>query len=185
MFHSQIERGNAVPFPEFTAERIYMEPFCERRHARWTDTVAAMLGNDTPTGPIYLMVDQSHVQAHQPQRRPGIHIDGYWVPTLGHQGHRIGMHEPRWGHATFDQREDIILASDVTASRALVGAFDGPIGEGGDCSHLNLAHLDELILEAGYAYRGNVTCLHESLPVPTATNRTLVRLNVPYIAHRN
>jgi hypothetical protein len=39
--------------------------------------------------------------------------------------------------------------------------------------------MDEIILDSGRVYAGNVTMLHESIPVPFDCLRTLVRLNVP------
>ena len=50
---------------------------------------------------------------------------------------------------------------------------------GGDYSHLDLGQLEEVILQPGRVYAGNVSMLHETLPVTQACTRTLVRLNVP------
>lgn len=80
--------------------------------------------------------------------------------------------------------ETIILASNVPACRALVGDWGGIIGEGGDVSHLDLSHMHEIQLQAGIAYAGNVTFVHESLPVLHDCERTVVRINVPgHIIH--
>lgn len=80
--------------------------------------------------------------------------------------------------------EAIVLASDVAACRALVGEWDGEIGDGGDVTHLDLSHMQEVMFEANTAYAGNVTFVHESLPVKFACDRTVVRLNVPgYVIH--
>lgn len=80
--------------------------------------------------------------------------------------------------------ETIILASDVPACRALVGEWDGYIAQGGDVSHLDLSHMREVMMTANKAYAGNVTFVHESLPVPYDCQRTVVRINVPgHIIH--
>lgn len=80
--------------------------------------------------------------------------------------------------------ETIILASNVPACRALVGDWGGIIGEGGDVSHLDLSHMREIQMQAGIAYAGNVTFVHESLPVLHDCERTVVRINVPgHIIH--
>lgn len=80
--------------------------------------------------------------------------------------------------------ETIILASNVPACRALVGNWGGIIGEGGDVSHLDLSHMREIQMQANIAYAGNVTFVHESLPVLQDCQRTVVRLNVPgHIIH--
>lgn len=95
----------------------------------------------------------------------------------GKHGHRV---QPSDGWPN----ETIILASNVPACRALVGDWGGIIGEGGDVSHLDLSHMREIQLQAGIAYAGNVTFVHESLPVLHDCERTVVRLNVPgHIIH--
>ncbi len=100
----------------------------------------------------------------------------------GHKPYASGSWDTgngEWKTANFAEPEAIILASDVSASRAFVGEFGGPIGEGGDCSHLDLSALTPVALDASRAYIGNVTMIHESLPVARPTLRTLVRLNLP------
>lgn len=155
--------------------------------SHWQETVDQMLyGIDAP-GPIYIMIDQSEVRAGDPQRRPGVHIDGYWNPGINahggsHRGHRIEASS--WdtsGHIIKPsaEKEAIILASDVSACRALHGEFNGEIGDGGDCSGLDLRGLVDIRMQPYTTYAGNVTMLHESLPVEQDCRRTLVRLNVP------
>lgn len=75
--------------------------------------------------------------------------------------------------------EGIILASNVQACRALEGEWEGEVGQGGDVSHIDLSGLREHMLAANTVYAGNVTMLHESLPIPFDCHRALVRLNVP------
>lgn len=203
---SFIEERGPVAFPPFLGERVYMREFRKGDDlGRWNPTIDAMLDGVDTDGPIYLMIDQSEVCAETTHRRPGLHIDGYWDPgSRGHQGHTMSAHRsqplprtPRhhqvplhrshhepgrhrgWDNATFDAPEAIILASDVSAARGLIGEFNGPLGEGGDASLVDTRGLIELPMLANRVYAGNVSCLHESLPVPVACRRTLVRLNVP------
>ncbi|QCG77877.1 hypothetical protein SEA_SMOKINGBUNNY_66 [Gordonia phage SmokingBunny] len=89
------------------------------------------------------------------------------APAPGHHSHHGGP------------REALLLATDVYACDAYVGGFDGPIGEGGDCSHVDVTPLDRVELRDGTCWAGNVALLHQSVPVPVTTARTLVRLNVP------
>jgi hypothetical protein len=84
-----------------------------------------------------------------------------------------------WSHSDFKEPEAIILASSLSAARGYVGTFEGPIGEGGDCSHIDLSDLTEIQMHAHQVYACNVTGLHESLPVGINCQRQLVRLNVP------
>lgn len=191
MKHSSIvqQRGQ-VPFPTFTGERAYMREFTQRDGLpadliRWQPTVDAMLQGIITEQPIYIMIDQGDVVAGASQRRPGMHIDGYWCAGIQAHGgggsHITGSWDtkPNWSHTNFSKPEALILASDVSACRALVGEYTGEIGDGGDCSHMDLTALASVRLASGYAYAGNVTMLHESLPVSVNTRRTLVRLNVP------
>lgn len=84
-----------------------------------------------------------------------------------------------WETASFKAPEALILASNITAARGFNGSFDGPIKHMGDCSHVDTNGLEEVVMEAGRAYLGNITFLHESLPLQKDCFRTLVRLNVP------
>lgn len=86
---------------------------------------------------------------------------------------------PTWQTSTFSEDEAIILASTVSAARAYRGEFEGAIGEGGDCREISLDNLELIDMQAFNVYAGNVTMLHESLPVSVTTPRTLVRLNLP------
>lgn len=84
-----------------------------------------------------------------------------------------------WKDSTFEEPEGLILASSLAACIGYVGEFEGPIGEGGDCSHIDLSGLMKIDMQANVAYWGNVTNLHESIPVKSDCERQLVRLNVP------
>lgn len=89
-----------------------------------------------------------------------------------------------WKFDPNDRPEAIILASDICASRGLIGEFEGLTQIGGDVSHLDLSHVQEIILRENRVYQGNVSFIHESLPVLHDCNRTLVRLNVPgHVVH--
>lgn len=183
------ERG-AVTFPTFTGERVYMREIRKSAPlpfdlARWQPTVDAMLDGVDTDGPIYMMIDQSLVQLGNTQRRPGLHIDGYWIAAKGRHGGGGGHAGAwdtgggQWKNCNFSAPEALILASDISASRAVIGEFSGVVGDGGDCSHIDTSNLSEIILGAHKVYAGNVTILHESLPVSQSCNRTLVRLSVP------
>lgn len=221
-YKSVIESRGFVQFPEFMAERVYMREFRKETGLpedliRWQGTVDAMLDGVDTDGPIYIMIDEKVVQPGTSHRRKGLHIDGYWDPSLfAHGGHRSGGggshlptgrhrpiydgahgYEPRsistyfpkkkrpvkksssWDEATFEQPEAIILASSLSTARGYVGEYEGPIGEGGDCSKIDLKGLSVVPMVADRVYACNVTGLHESLPVNYECKRQLVRLNVP------
>lgn len=192
--HSIIEARGPVAFPAYAGERHYMRPITkgglpkDLRH--WQPTIDAMLAGIDTDSTMYLMIDQSAVKAGSTQRRPGLHIDGYWVPddTTAAGGRWDGGRWSRgrwdgdggsWNTAHFNAPEALLLASNVQAARGFTGTFTGFIGEGGDCSGIDLSGLKELPMEAGRVYAGNVTSLHESLPVASDCFRTVVRISVP------
>lgn len=173
---------------------------------RWQPTVDAMLDGVDATGDIFIMIDQGFVRGNTTHRREGLHIDGYWHEiSNGHHGHRLtpiagkhtgegessGRHRPYckninghgglhagWENQDFSLPEDLILASNISACRALIGEYECVFKQGGDASHINTQHMTEIMLKENIAYKGNVTMLHESLPIKYDCYRTLVRLNV-------
>lgn len=176
---------------------------------RWQPTVDAMLQDIDTNEEIYIMIDQGVVKAGSTHRRGGPHIDGHWCPEIVSHGirsprhadnpskpekdippvHRgVGRHSSLkvenipgyWNVENFGD-EALILASNISACYGYVGEIEGNPKEGGDCSHLDLSDMERVILEQNIAYSGNVTFIHESIPVNIDCNRTLVRLNVPGI----
>ena len=184
---SYVEQRGKVNFPEFTGERVYMKEFYKEKGlpselSRWQNTVDSMLEGVETDGPIYLMIDQGVVKGGTSQRRGGLHVDGYWNPRISAHGgntHIGSWKTGGWVNCDFKDKEALILASSLTAARGYQGIWEGSCGEGGDCSHINTSNLKEVVMHAGNIYAGNVTMLHESLPVAEDCIRTLVRLNVP------
>jgi hypothetical protein len=192
---SIIEVRGQVAFPEFTGERVYMREFRQADGLpddlrRWQPTIDAMLAGIRTDGPLFFMVDQSEVVAGTAQRRPGVHIDGYWNSGGGHSSQPKHAPSPQrptpapkpsneWQSSDYRWPEGLLLASDIEGCRAFVGEFDGVPNEGGDCSHIDVHRLECVTLRPRVCYAGNVTLLHESIPVDHDCRRTLVRLNVP------
>ena len=210
MINSIAEKRGTIAFPTFANEKIYMQPFYKKdglakQFKHWQATVDSMLEGIETDLPIYLMVDQAMVKAEQPHRRPGLHVDGYWVANRhgghrgisAHGGHGSGVHLPNlpprwqslpdthlggnggWDKIDFSAPEGIILASNIKACAAYTGIYDEQcLGHGGDASNIQ-GDFNRIDFEADYVYAGNVGMLHESLPVPYDCLRTVVRLNVP------
>jgi hypothetical protein len=195
-YTSFVEKRGQVSFPDFNNERVYMLEFFKKiglpTHLKhWQKTVDLMLNGIETDLPIYLMIDQAFVKAGQTHRRPGLHIDGYW--NAGHTSHQpakpVPIHGPdrpmhgsgsdNWETAIFNEAEALVLATNVTAARGFEGQFLGPIKHMGACEHISVDGLKEVKLDANFAYVGNVTFLHESLPVEQDCYRTLIRLNLP------
>lgn len=208
LFQSKVSiLGHVARFPDYTGERVYMKPFTKKEGLpkellRWTDLVNEMIAPVDTDAEMYLMIDQSIVKAGSYHRRPGRHIDGYWDrggggmhrgeldPSVGRWRSHIpvnpGGHSSRhssgvddWSKSTFEDKEGILLCSNVFASLAYSGPFKGPIGDGGDCSKVKSLDLTTHAMHEGYIYGGNVTMLHESIPVPYDCERTVVRINTP------
>lgn len=102
MYRSVMTSNNTqVFFPEFKAERIYMQKFHKEEGLpeylrRWQDTVDAMLVDVDTDNPIFIMIDQGIVKAGHPHRRPGRHIDGYWIEGISaHRSDGGGSHQTR------------------------------------------------------------------------------------------
>lgn len=208
--YSNFTVGNKVVFPEFNAERHYMIPFFKKeglpKHLQhWQNTVDAMLEGVETDDLIFFMADQGKVKKKTPHRRPGAHIDNYWVPSTGHRGgggHLNpclpgmggGMHRGGGGHLGMRSRKDrhsgwcssfdmpkqaIILASDVQGCKGYVGEWNGVVEDHGDCSHIDTSKLTEHFLKPHQVYLGDTSqFIHESVPVEYNCMRTLVRLNV-------
>ncbi len=186
---SSVQQRGQVPFPAFTGERVYMREFTKAAGLppdlrRWQDTVDAMLDGVDTSGPIFLMVDQAPVKVATTQRRPGLHVDGYWHPALqahgggSHGGHRVSAAGHGHIHAG-SADEALILASNALGCAAYVGCFDGQPGDGGDCAHIDASGLLRVDMEPGRAWAGHTLhMLHEALPVRRDCLRTVVRLNV-------
>lgn len=213
---SVIQKRGHVHLPKFNGDRFHMIEFFKgialpAEVKRWQCTVDQMLESIDVDGPMYLMVDQTFVKAGTPQRRPGLHIDGYWHKELSahggghiggsggshtggshrsikadgrHGGHSAHSGKKGWDFSECSPKDDwdpepILLVSNISACAAYVGEyFDFP-KEGGDCSHIDASKMDKVVLEPDTVYAANVTCLHESLPVPVDCLRTIVRINVP------
>lgn len=190
--NSTLKEIGPVPFPEHTGERIYMLPFFQQQGlpsslSRWQPTIDLMLKDVITERPIYLMIDQGIVKAGNTHRRPRPHIDGNWIAETNSHGaspnprHRpIPTHSPWPTHNTQEWApEALILASDISACCAYVGEVDGLPSEEGDCSHLDLSDTMVIPFKERFAYMGNITMIHESLPVAFDCQRTVVRLNCP------
>lgn len=179
---STVQQRGPVGFPAFTGECVYMREFTRAAGvpvdlARWQPTVDAMLDGVDAEGPIFLMVDQAHVRASQYQRRPGVHIDGDWLPSVQAHGTGPGRHRTQPSPRGVDA-EAIILASDVLGCAAYVGGFEGEPAHGGGCSHLDVSRMRRVELAPGQT----MSMLHESIPVHRDCLRTVVRLNVKGLA---
>lgn len=183
---SKVNKIGSVIFPKFTGERAYQVAFKKGQPlpvnlSRWQSTVDSMLAGVDTDEEMYLMIDQGAVNAGSTQRRGGAHIDGNWE---GSKYKAMAWSTgPSWKTENLT-KGGIILASDCSGVKVYKGNVSGLVGKGGDCSHLDLSNMSTEILEPNRAYIGNVTMIHEAVPVIKSCNRTLVRITLPntYVA---
>jgi len=171
IYESKIKKIGPVLFPPFAGERVYMLPFYKNKLLpkslkHWQSTIDAMLNGIITNEKLYLMIDQGKVIGGQTHRRAGPHIDGNWV-----EDHKIST-------SMYD--ESLILASNIEGCLGYVGKYEDKVAADGDCSNCDLSKLEKIRLLANIAYCGNVTFVHESIPIEYNCKRTLVRINVPH-----
>lgn len=206
---SQVAVGTRVDFPEWRGERHYMLPFTLRsglpkEARRYQNVVDQMMGSIQVDRDqeCYFMVDEKDVVPGQTHRRPGLHVEGYWIQDIRCHGgggthSPLGYHAPTPGHSPSPPQEPekkekkekkkvqsmfeaVLLASSHTAARALIGDYTRDFvadWRGGDCAELDTTGLDEMILQGGLSYNMDVFTLHESLPVQAQMKRTVIRIN--------
>lgn len=130
-------------------------------------------------GTAHMTVDEKVVPAGMSQRRPGPHVDGCFMPSLGrwsggwaHNCNNINTSKPY-------RRMAIIVASSVSGCRAWQGTFDGEPKEDGDLAHI----ADQLdageVLPANIGYLLSPDCVHESMIFSAPTKRTFLRIALP------
>jgi hypothetical protein len=130
------------------------------------------------SGTAFLTIDEKVVRAGETQRKPGPHVDGYFLKAEMGWGHGGGGGV--WNHSCNilpAPRMEVIVASSFPACKAWQGTFDGQPNEHGDLSHLDLPEGE--ILPANVGYLLSADCIHESLPMEQDTERTFMRIALP------
>ena len=191
-FKSEITELGNVAFPSFKNEKIYMLPFFKNKPLpqklkRWQSTINAILSDINCDTEMFLMIDQSDIKSGSTHRRKGKHIDGYWSKDIqAHVGVRktgYWQNEGEWINSNFKKNEAILLASDEYGCDALIGEWNGRVGNGGDCEGINTDGLSRIKLNKNKAYIGNVTMIHESITIDVDCKRSMVRINIPNYKH--
>lgn len=132
-------------------------------------------------GIAHMTVDEKIVERGQTQRRGGPHVDGCFIPAKNIWGHDSGG-GGGWKHycnnvGTEIGRMPIIVASNIARCKCWSGIFDGEPKSDGDLSHLTLPEGE--ILPAGVGFLLSRDCIHESLPMMEAVERTFLRIALP------
>ncbi len=174
---SELKLKSTIEFPEFTNERIYMQPFeknkLPKKFNRWKKSIDTMLKNETVDGTIYLTIDQSFVKKGSNHRRSGLHFDGNFV------NNSWDPIPPRWSTNNKLIGGGILLASNEVGCKAYVGEFHGEIKDGGNCEDVDISKTKSLVLKKNFVYLGNVHMLHETMAANEDQYRTFIRLTLP------
>lgn len=135
-------------------------------------------------GYAHMTVAEEVIEKGKTQRRPGPHVDGCFIPSLGIWGHDDdngggGTWNHYCNHITGEKigRMPVIVAASVAGCKAWEGIFDAEPASDGDLSHLPLPEGEVLPANIGYLLSGD--CVHESLPMIETVRRTFLRIALP------
>ena len=195
MMISSIQDLGTVKLPSnLPITKIYMRPWGETffnsdDDELWLDSISDVLGLvalEDPADPFkcFIMVDNDFIEEGKYHRRPGVHIDGNWIPEMNAHRPRpgwvhVGKHG-NGGHIIDDssKHQKLIMVSSEPYCKVYLGEYDGEIKEGGDCSEIDTSAMESMILEPNHVYMGDaMTLLHETLPATHTSNRALIRIN--------
>lgn len=85
-----------------------------------------------------------------------------------------GMH----GHRRYEKMEGgMLLISNHEGCKVYKGEFDGEIGDGGDCTAIDVSKMENEIMKPNNIYFINALGIHEPLIIKGVTERILVRIN--------
>jgi hypothetical protein len=77
----------------------------------------------------------------------------------------------------FNKNGGMLLVSNHSACKVYKGLYDGEIGEGGDCSSIDISTLKSEIMKPNDVYFINALGIHEPLVIKERVNRSLIRVN--------
>lgn len=209
MLRSYSKELNAVHIPTFTG-KISMLPFdladatLKDIPNQFIDLVKQMISNlPELKGIAYLTIDGKHLKRSLHHRKPGIHIDGNFIPqgenaswkgtNGGGGGWKVGNNGDNQSKEEFEKAYlsktgGMLITSTYPLCKGWNGEFDGKPEKGGNCAmfylHPKLAldvHPDKgFILKPNTIYYGTSQFVHQSLPSDKSIHRVLVRITLPY-----
>lgn len=176
-----------IPFYDGSIKMLsfYLEDL-SRIPAQFKGLVEEMIsGLPIKKGLAYFTVDGKLIKKGESHRRPGVHIDGNFLPSQGWDsgGWKIGgggkvLSESDHLIAYESNTGGLLIASTHPACKGWNGLFEGRPSTGGDCAHINITG-NGFIMNPNVIYYGNSQFLHESVPVDKDVHRTLVRITLP------
>lgn len=183
-FESMFELVGEVSLPEFSGVRVMMLPviigkdeslpdFVENYKETFRQMCAATQAGKH-TGKVgYLTIDEKVVVPGTTHRRGGLHVDGIYQGGAGGWGGGGGS----WGSVG----NGMLTVSNPAGCRAYRQNFDGWPGFEGECDHLadQCDPTKATLFEPNTLYWVDGLCVHESVPMESATRRQFVRLSLP------
>jgi hypothetical protein len=168
-FDMQTLKGIPEEFMEFV--RTLIAPLPDKKHTAW------------------FTLDGRVIEKGKSHRRPGVHIDGNYIPDVsdwggGSNGWKVGeggrsLSSDHHKLSYENENGGLILVSNYPACRGWIGSYDITPGIGGDLRH-SADKLDKgFMLKSNTVYYGNSRFIHESLPVENKVHRVLARITLP------
>ena len=184
MLHSSYHDLGQVTFPEYEGRQVYMYSFqadnpvmgagCQGYEGIASELLSRV---GMTEGTVYMTVDEKVVEPGMSQRRPGAHVDGCYLPTVGAWGHPVPG--GGWNHYCNNlpvPRMQIIVASTVAGCRAYEGTFKGEPANDGDLEHIREQLGEGVLLPINTGFLFSPDCVHESLRFDVPTKRSFLRL---------
>jgi len=182
MLHSNFTELNPVVFPAYQARQKYMQtfdvanPIMAEGYDDYLSLVMALCKKaGVESGVAHMTVDEKVVAPGFSQRRPGAHVDGKFMPSLGHWGHGGWNH---YCNAVPLDRMAVIVAADVPGCIAYQGHFAGKPKEDGDLEHIRDQLDPGTLLKANVGYLLSPDCVHESVVFQKPTQRMFLRIAI-------
>lgn len=167
LFDSIIASVGTVNLPQFTGVRVMMLPFLWEAPAetlpdnlrQWRRPLSEICARMAITGVGYLTIDEAALKLGETHRRPGLHVDG----------------NGPWA------KNGMFIASSRIGARGWHKVFDGEPGTEDTCEHLRpqCSRREATYFLAGRLYYCSPFCVHESLPMTSDVERTLIRVSLP------
>ena len=193
MIISKIQECKKVNLLNLPICDLYMHPIDISEHAKlsaeyskYNRVVNDMLSClKNRQGEAFVTIDTRIVEAGSTHRRPGKHVDGNFIFDwqgggggwlTGSEGRILSPKDHKKQYCDSENGATLIV-SDFIGCKAWEGEFNDYPKQGGDCSHIDTN--EGFYLKQSIVYLMNSTAIHESMPLPVTTKRTLVRITLP------
>lgn len=207
MLRSYSKELNYVHIPTFTG-KVTMLPFdladatLKNIPNQFIDLVKKMISSlPELKGIAYLTIDGKEILPGNSHRKPGIHIDGNFIPqgenlswkATGGGGWKVGNNGDNQSKKEFEEAYlsktgGMLITSTYPLCKGWNGEFDGKPEKGGNCSlfhlhpklALNVQPDKGFLLKPNVVYYGTSQFVHQSLVTSKKVHRTLVRITLPH-----